>query len=335
MKALEIIEPNETWEIVDPSKLTTFMECPRRYFYRYIMGWKSDYPSNDLVFGSAWHLAVEHLLRQGYNSDSLMEAKYLFLTYYRNHFTEDSDELYVPKSPQDAFEALDLYFERFKDDHQRYSVEHTEVGGVVLINDQDLMHFKMDVIFRDLMTGLYIVCDHKTSKRKQRNWATSWNLSPQLLTYLHAIYCLYSPEEVDRAQVRGSFFYKAQPHSFEEAFIHKEAGQMQAWLEDTEYWYGALRHSMLELEECSDTDTIMQCFPRNGTACNQWGGCIYADVCDAWPNPLAKVGKFIPSGFNVEFWDPRENPTIRERVDLTGEGEEIDEPSTQSLEGDF
>lgn len=331
--ALEIIEPHPTWEIVDPSKLTTFMECPRKYFFRYILGWKSDYPSNDLVFGSAWHLAVEHLLREGYNNTALTEAKFLFLNYYRQHFSEDSDEMYIPKSPNDAFEALDLYFDRFRDDHRRYSVEHTEVGGVVLINDEDLLHFKMDVIFKDLEIGKYVVCDHKTSKRKSRNWATSWNLSPQLLTYLHAIYCLYTPEEVDRAQVRGSFFYKAQPHNFEEAFIHKEPSQMQSWLEDVEYWYGGLKHSMENLVDCKDTDPILECFPRNATSCNNWGGCLYADICDAWPNPLAKVGTYMPQGFNVEFWDPRENPTMRERVDLTG-GDSDESEDIQQVEED-
>jgi len=89
----EIIEPSHTWDIIDSSKLSTFMECPRKYFYEYVLGWRPSMPNVHLTFGTAWHAAVERLLIEGYSQEHVEEAKFIFLQYYRRDLPEEADRI--------------------------------------------------------------------------------------------------------------------------------------------------------------------------------------------------------------------------------------------------
>jgi len=318
-KITDLIEPSNTWDVVDSSKLSTFMECPRKYFYRYVLGWSASAPNVHLIFGTAWHAAVERLLLEGYDKVHVEEAKFIFLQYYRQYIPEEADELYVPKNPAGAFNALDLYANRFKNDLVLNEFPHTEVGGTVLIDTDAPMHFKIDAIGKEKSTGKYWILDHKTSQSKTRRWSSSWQLRTQILLYMHVLYCLYSPDNVKGARVRGSFFYKKldRDAEFDEAVIEKTPDQMQAWLSSCNSWYKDLKYNMsLLLEEDNDENSVMHAFPQNDTACDKYWGCPYLDFCNAWANPLKRCN--IPSiGYEVTHWDPRDIPTIRKDVDLT------------------
>ena len=315
-KLTDLIEPSNTWEIIDSSKLATYMDCPRQYFYHYVLGWQKQAVNNHLVFGTAWHAAVEYLLNEGYSSKALDGAKYTFLHYYREELPEDTDHMFPPKSPADAIEALDLYAKKFSTDRAQYTVNHTEIAGVVLINVDSPMYFKMDAILQNNYTGKHSVMDHKTSQRRPSNWSSIWQLKTQLLLYLHSLYCLYGGEEVQGARVRGSFFYKSKPSEFDEAVIEKTPTQMQAWINGTNHWYNMLKHDMEELEQDSTSQDVMNSFPQYPNACDKYFGCPYMDFCNAWPNPLARCEE-PPLGFEIRYWNPLEIPTIRETMDLT------------------
>jgi CRISPR/Cas system-associated exonuclease Cas4 (RecB family) len=317
MLANEVIQLHPSHEIIDASKLTTYCDCPRKFFYEYVLGWRPDYPNNHLVFGSAWHVAVEHLLRNAYSSESIDEAKLLFLAHYRKDLPPETDELYAPKRPLDALRALDYYVDRFRDDAYKYEVLHTEIGGSVLIADNAPMWFKIDAMLREHTSGQIVLLDHKTSQRKSSKWSSEWQLSTQILLYLHVLYCLYGTDDVKQAIVRGTFFYKAQPPQFDQAYLRKTNDLMQAWATSTNKWYEDLRHDLDVLwRECTTDSTVMEAFPQNPNACNKYYGCPYLDYCSAWANPLRKCDE-PPLGFKREYWSPVELDTIREKVDLT------------------
>jgi PD-(D/E)XK nuclease superfamily len=318
MITLDVIQPHSTWNVNDPSKLTEFMRCARKYFYRYILGWSSDYPNNHLVFGSAWHLGAEHLLREGYTAESLYEASRLFLESYRNHFNESTDALFEPKTPSNALQALAEYARIFQSDSRKYHTLHTEIGGVVSVSPTDTLYFKMDAILREQDTSRILFLDHKTSQRKYHDWSDHWIMSMQMLTYLHVLNCLYPQEDIEGGKVRCSFFYKAKPCEFDEALVRKTSGQMNAWLSRATAWLSNLKQEMVWLlEEDTPSRSVMDSFPMNDTACFSFGQkCMYFDLCNSWSNPLQHA-EDPPIGLNVEFWDPRDQPTVKETVDLT------------------
>ena len=91
---------------VDSSKLQTFLDCPRQYWYRYVMGWDLDRPNQHLIFGTCWHSALDVLWTCGMSKDALFAAKATFEHEYRATFDELTDDLYHPKTPAMAFECL-------------------------------------------------------------------------------------------------------------------------------------------------------------------------------------------------------------------------------------
>ncbi|MBU2249242.1 MAG: PD-(D/E)XK nuclease family protein, partial [Gammaproteobacteria bacterium] len=94
---------------IDSSKLKDFKRCPRYFFYRHVLGWQSQTPNNHLVFGSAWHEAMEYLLLNGYGDNSVIEAFDKFLAYYRQSFPPETDEMFKAKTPDNAFWTLAQY----------------------------------------------------------------------------------------------------------------------------------------------------------------------------------------------------------------------------------
>ena len=311
--ALDVIQPHPTWDILDSSKLTTYMECPRKFFYRYILGWQSDYPNNHLVFGSAWHIAMEWLLNHPGDTNGAILA---FLTYYRQHFPVSTDELYSPKTPRNAVESIIAYEQCYSRTEYQEEVLYTELAGLVLVSDTRTMTFKCDAILRDNETGQVFGRDFKTSQRKYANWGEHYVLSTQMLTYLHALHCLYPDTEQLKMVVRGAWFYKKTPTEFADHPIDKTLDQMEAWLVRTNRHIDDLERDMLILQEDDTESTVMQSFPMRDTACFNFGQtCAFFDFCNAWSNPLTRCEQ-TPIGFRKEYWNPLDRPEISTKINL-------------------
>lgn len=319
MKLLDILPEQETWNVIDPSKLTVYMSCPRQFFYEHVLQWREDYVNNHLHFGSCWHLAVEHLLNNGYSKESVEEACAIFYHSYRLKLDSESDGNFAPKDPQNAMKTLVAYASRFRSDAEDYKVLGTEIGGTVLLAPDAPMFFKIDALLQRQRDGKVIALDHKTSQRRMANWSERWLLSTQMLTYLHVIYCLFSEENaVGGIRVRCSFFYKSKLSEFDESIVEKSLSQMQAWLTSQTNWYDSLQYDMKYLLEQEDTESsAMKSFPMNPNACFNYGRkCAFFDFCSAWANPLTRCEE-VPLGFRQEVWDPRTDSGAKSFIDLT------------------
>ncbi len=298
---------NDNWEIVDASKLTEFMDCPRKYFFRHVLGWKSTAPNNHLVFGTSWHKGQEHLLLNGYDETSVEEAIILFTADYRETFPPETDELFGNKTPSKADAAFRRYADFYRSDHTNFEVINTEIAGSVMITEDHLMYFRMDSILREKdKEQKYFSLDHKTGSKKGRTWTDKFLLSTAAGLYTHVLYCLYPPEQVKGVHYRGTFFYKVKPVEFEDVPCWKSMASMQNWLWNTVYWYNLLRSCYEMLSHCKESDEVLMSFPMQTESCTKFFGCAYHDFCTAWPNPLRRCEE-PPMGFEKKFWDPRED----------------------------
>ena len=102
------LQPHPTWLINDPTKVKDFMACPRLYFYQYTLGWRPEQPNNHLHFGTCWHTAMEYLLLNGYEVESVVKAHELLTAQYREVFNPETDVLFEPKTPDNAFIVLGI-----------------------------------------------------------------------------------------------------------------------------------------------------------------------------------------------------------------------------------
>jgi hypothetical protein len=282
------------------------MECPRKYFYAYVLGWQREEPNLHLVFGEAWHLAMETLLRYGYSNDAV-ELAYLSLEKkYREHFSPIHDESNFPKVPGFAFEMLQNYVRKHADDHANYEVLYTEIAGSVSVGSRSI-YFKTDSILYGLagpLRGKYFSLEHKTSSRRDPDPARAWSLKTQIGTYTHVLYCLYPAAEVYGIRINMGIFQKTRP-DFLRIDLPRTPAQMETWLWTVNQWLDQIDREFDRLASCTAADSLLFAFPMNSEACASWSGCEWHDFCSAWSNPLQHCDQ-VPFGYVVRYWDPRE-----------------------------
>ncbi len=287
-----------TWWITDSTKTCDYQACPRMFFYQYILGWRANRPNIHLVFGQAWHLAMEYLLRHDYSEDSL-EAAYLdFMICYRKSFGPVDDALVGNKTPAAAFSALQAYVKTYK--HDSFEPLYHEIPGSFAIGENARLHFKIDAICRD-DKGMFIL-DHKTCSRMGSRWINQWTQAFQVHAYLNAAFGLYGFNEVWGMVINGACFLK-HTQTFERVPVRKSKDMMQAWFTGATRWYNQVMQDYERLAACSPDDTVLDAFHCVGKSCGNYSGCPYEDFCAIWANPLAHADK-PPTGMTVNFWDP-------------------------------
>ena len=297
------LEKSSTWDIYDSSRVQGFQTCARMDFFRSILGWTSNFPNNHLVFGSAVHLAMKHLLLHGYGNDSILKAFELFRNYYRKEFPEETDELYTPKIPSRVLPALIEYCQTYARDFEEFEPLYVEVGGTVPLTDDVVMHFRQDAICKK-PNGEIFSMEHKTLGRTpSRQWTEQWDLKTQIGTYTHALYCMFPQEDVFGVTVNALGFLKTK-FAFLRQPIRKTEEIMQAWLWNTLYWIDQIKwNTAFLMNDCSPSDQVMMAFPMNTESCTKYFGCPYKDFCASWPNPLQHCDE-PPMGFKIEWWNP-------------------------------
>ena len=310
---------HHTLDITDASKLSNYMDCPRQYFYRYVLGWSREGSNIHLVFGEGWHRAMEHLLLNGYEAESIKDAYDVFLDYYREHYHESDDKINFPKSPESVLPALAQYTDTYQRDD--FEVMHTEVAGTVSIDDERVCHFRLDAVVRDKQ-GIYCL-EHKTASRLTSTWTSQWSLSMQVNLYIHALYMMFPNEKIYGVKVNGTIFRKS-GCEFIRVPVRKTPDMMQVWWWNTLHWLDMLDWNFEQLEKSNPLDDIMMAFPMNTGNCTKYFGCAYQDFCKVWPNPLKKISDGVPLGFVESRWDPSaRDEDAKLKVELTDKGGKI------------
>jgi len=322
-------EEHPSWKILDSSKLDTFTQCNRKFFFEYILGWRLDIPAHDLHFGESWHKAREHQLIHGYKD---IEGAYnAFITEYRKKFEPETDSIYRPKDPTGAMNALIALSNNYSLDLYENEVveldgkKMTEISGTVPIDNGRVLHYRMDSIMRRHSDGKIFSWDHKTTHEKWlhgRQWAESFHLGIQNGTYTHCLYCMFPIEEVLGVEfygvgfnylLRGSKERSAGYHaSFRKVPAFKTPEQMNVWLWNINDIYDDVEREMERLDRCKEGDTVMTAFQQRPHSCTAYRGCPYHDFCLSWSNPLQQCYE-PPLGFRLKFWDPRDMKTSNKK----------------------
>lgn len=316
--------PNHpTWQILDSSKLSEFNDCPRKYFYRYILGWVLDSPAHDLYFGEAWHLAREYQLINGY--DDVKGAYTKFIEFYRKKFPESTDEIYKPKDPMAVAFALSKFAYDRKSDLVENELLYSEVSGKVPISEDRFLHYRMDSVLRRKSDNRIFSWDHKSATERSMNypwWADNFLLGMQAGTYTHCLYCMYPIEQVIGIEFCGTSFHylnrgsstrpKGYQISFKRVPVWKTPDQMNTWLWTANDTYSKIMYEMERLDKYTDSDAVLMAFPINPGSCSKYLGCKYHDFCISWANPLQSCYE-PPIGFRQEYWNPSEIETTNKK----------------------
>lgn len=322
------VKEHHTWKIIDSSKLVTMSTCWRKDFYENILGWRSELPNHDAYFGEAWHHAREFMLLNGYAN--IQEAYNTFVNFYRQEYSKDTDELYRPKDPNGALNAIINFATNYPRDLYDNELLFTEISGSVPIDQNRVIYFRMDSVLRSKSSGKVFSWDHKTTKKFSRAWEDQFALSWQSGTYTHCLYCMFPIEEVLGIEFCGTQFeFLSRNSKLRNAGYHcdfkrvpawKNKDQMQAWLWNCIDMVNRREFELNRLmNHCKEDDQVLMAFPMNPESCTKYWGCQWHDYCLSWPNPLRHCWE-PPLGFHQEYWDPTQMKTTN-KVKLEWKGE--------------
>lgn len=292
----------DTFRVMDSTKIQTYMTCPRKYFFEYILGYRPEDKNHNLVFGGAWHKAKDVIFTKGYSVESVEEAVEAFIKEYREHFTEETDLDFHPKSPGNAEIALYEYVKQYAE-FDRFKVLHTEVGIAVPIAEDRVLYGKMDAINHDDLRG-YFSLETKTAGAHWSYWDDQWLQKFQISAYAHFLYCHYPPEEVYGVIIDGSIFKKKE-NEHVRVPVPLTIEWLESWLWEANQWFDLVERDFKRLSMCQEGDAVMKAFPRNTESCVKYNRmCPLFDVCHARRNPT-RDWDAIPAGLMIEHWDPR------------------------------
>lgn len=318
------IPTHPSQEVIDSTKIQCGQSCLRMFFFEYLLGWRSAYPSNHLHFGKCVHLALEHITLHNCTGQSVIEAIEIFNTEYRMLFPEFTDAIYTPKVPGRFFDCLLMYLKQWASDKAQYTTYKTEFGGTVSLGEGYKVAFKMDTILLDNYSGLYCSLEHKTAGGNwvNQNYDIQHEMGIQCGTYTHVLNCIFPPEQVSGVIINLLQFKKTKDHLYKgndfilQRFpINLSNSRMYSWMENTKRWIDIINHEKELLSQASDSDDIMTCFPMNGRSCTNYNkACTYLDLCRAWQNPLQHLHR-MPNDMTVSFWNPLEED-LREIMTL-------------------
>lgn len=317
----------EEWNIHDSTKIKEFLTCPRKYFYRYVLGWREDMPQHDLHFGGAVHKALESIYeewKQGdksYSDNQLERAYEEFLADYRQYFLPHTDLDFDPKTPGNFRLMLQRYAQTYRL-VDRFDVIQTEISGCVPVGQnpdgsEKLIYFLLDAVCKD--KDGYFILEHKTSKWGTELWKATWSLSTQVGTGCHIMKCLYG-DEAWGMRINGMLFRKppamkkdgtprANASAGNECVrvpIRLSIDRQEDWMRTTERHLDSIKQEFDVLaEEVNKGQRVMRSFPKNPEGCLKYNRkCPYYDFCISWTNPLHRCHQIQP-GFVEEHWDPR------------------------------
>lgn len=290
-------------DVIDPSKIFDFTRCNRYFFFRHVLGWDNPWKSNDLTFGSAWHIAKEHIFINGIQrATSYYEAFNKFEDYWLSRTISSEVEAKYPKNTNGAKAALTLYFTQYGNVSNNWEVLNTEKWGDLDLGSDRIIRFRLDALVLDKRYNKILVVDHKTSGVTSEKYHKLYERSFQIQCYIYAAKSYYGSEEVIGAYIDRTELLKTKINHLRIPVIPGD-DIMLAWRVKAIKIYDDIISNFYTLAQLDNPENyVMQSFPTCEHGCIAFGReCEYMNNCVA--NPL-KIRNSVPDNLILRFWDP-------------------------------
>lgn len=298
----------------DATSLKRAWTCPRKYFYESICGWTSPYASIHLWFGRIYASSLEsyHKLRaEGDDYDTALRkvVKETLIESWDHELDNEGNRIpgtgaartfsiNTTKSRETLIRSVIWYLEHFREDaYETYitaegkaAVEFSfqlEVdNGVTLCGHNDRLCVSPE-------NDLYIHDQKTTGQSLGPYYFKQFKPDDQFALYTFAGAAIYDTPirgvVIDAAAIKVGFTQFGR-HVVE--FIDAELNE----------WYDETMLRIEEIQNYARKGLEETSFPRNKTACNNFGGCDFRDVCarPAFIRPAFLKGDFIKE----DRWDP-------------------------------
>ena len=307
--------PKNSSECYDNTKISGYKVCPRSYFIRHVLGWRSEGTANPLVFGLAWHNAMDVVWQYAKTCD-----RHTLVQLAHGAFTDEwaawgfpvdmsleANERFSPRTPGIAKEMLwgyvnDVKRTRMLDDADLLSAE--QPIAVPMPGLENCWYVgRLDKAIR--YAGQTLILEHKTTTAYatvgnfRSDYVDSWYASSQVKGYE---FCgsMYYPS-LDGVWVDAALVHKKVHDAFKFIPISHSYPLLSEWLKDTAEWITRIRNEERMFEDAGEL--VQGCFPKNEESCfGKYGSCPFLDICRSTADPSKLDG--VPGGYVKETWEP-------------------------------
>jgi hypothetical protein len=282
------------------STLSPAKTCSRKYYYQVILGWIPRGENVHLLFGSIYASSLElyHRLRANgddHNSatrDVVLEALTKSWGKLDAAALRDLPGSARNKTREHLIRSIVWYLDEYENDPCETVILADGSPAVELtfkfqLTDEIWLCGHIDRLVR--YAGDYYVQDQKTTGSSVGSWYFKrYNPDNQMSLYTLAADVVWkAPVKgvmIDAAQIAVGFT------KFERGFTFRTPEQSTEWLHDAEY------HIKLTWEAAE------RGWPMNDTACMNYGGCPYIDVCSK--SPQVRTDFLEGGGFEKRDYNP-------------------------------
>lgn len=282
----------------DNTLLTSYKDCPRKFFLRHRLSLTSSGSKDALDFGLAWHGALENL----WISHSPELASQAFLKVWTEECAR-SWPLSIPdqerlgaRTPQTAFAMIESYMK----DRRSLMESHKVIGNeqkfaVRLCEDLPPIVYigRLDKVLQS-QEGDILVLEHKTTsaysiaKGFQDSFVESWCPNSQIDGYQYVMSRVW-PDRHTKIMVDASLVHKKERRNILIP-VQRNPSQIESWRTDAMEWIKRLT-----------TDEI---WPQNTGSCmNYMTKCQFYDVC-RYSIGLTPDMNVWGGHLKTEIWEP-------------------------------
>lgn len=296
----------------DSTSLGYFKECPRKYYYTMIEGFRGGGSSVHFEFGGLYHSGLElydHERAAGLEHEQA-QANMVRMVLESTWVAESVDEhgVVTPGHPVDwnhnlktrfnLVRSLVWYTEQFCDDPAKTVILSNGKPAVELsfrfdAGDGILLCGHLDRVVE--WNGSKFVMDRKTTTSTISSYYFN-NYTPDNQMTLYSLagrVILDSPVRgviIDAAQIAVGFT------RFERGMAYRTDDMLEEWLTQTKDY---IQRAQI-MGEWSVTRGEAA-FPMNDKACHNYGGCQFRDICGSDPRVRST---FLESNFRRDPWNP-------------------------------
>lgn len=314
----------------DNTRLSSYKECPRAYFFRHVRHWRGKEIPKPLIFGLSWHESMDvvwGLLGKTEDEKVLALAMEAFNKEWikdggipEDEMNDETRAAWLPRLTSVAAEMLWNYILKNGDFIKEVEIINIERPFAVPINPNNPNIFYIGRLDKEFRKGgrVYLI-EHKTTTAYSKeygfltSYTTSWSPNSQIDGYLHSGYMTYGAE-LKSVYVDAVLVHK-QHHAIHKFIpIERHLAALDDWRDATEEWI-----DRIEIDKKRFKDGDRRAFPMNTNSCHgKYGPCSYINICKFVPNLMQKVEP--PEGFIVERWSPFETLGL-EKIGLPPEEE--------------
>ena len=290
----------------DSTSLGWFKECPRKYQYHMLEGWRSRGESVHLEFGILYHtaledydkfraLGVDHEEALHATVKALLRATWRDGRAWRGSIDLPADDKTSLKSRENLVRTVVWYIDKFRLDPARTKIAP---NGKPMVE----LHFQFEIEgigvpyslcgYLDRIVefqGEPFVMDRKTTTSTLGSYYfDQYDPDNQMSLYtIAAKVAFHAPVKgviVDAAQIAVGF------SRFVRSFVFKTPDQIDEWMKDLSFYL-----------EQSVRYADANYWPMNDKSCHKYGGCPFRTICSKSPQVR---DKFLESSFERHPWNP-------------------------------